>query len=90
MNRPNEPALERIGRKVALIILLICLFLMIAWALYRIFTLTPENRSQFLPIEQEIKIQRYCQERRIHPEVIEIETNGRMFYMMDGKRCEIK
>jgi len=89
LETPNEKTLERIGKRVALVILCIA-WCMICWMLFKVFTTEPTARPpRVLPEYQEIKIERYCQKHKIKPEVIEIKVNGRMFYMMDGKRREI-
>ena len=86
---PNEKTLERIGKRIALVILFIA-WCMICWMLFKVFTTEPTARPpRTLPEYQEIKIEKYCQTHKIKPEIIEIEVNGRMFYIMDGKRCEI-
>ena len=86
---PNEKTLERIGNRIALVTLFIA-WCMICWMLFKVFTTEPTARPPCaLTDYQEIKIERYCQKHKIKPDVIEIEANGRMFYMMDGKRCEI-
>ena len=48
-----------------------------------------ELRCKMLRAEN-VKIERYCLERNIRPEIIEILPNGRMFFDLNGKKCEIK
>ena len=72
---------------------LVLLFLGIALILFCMFMVweTAERPPQGLvPEYQRIKIEKYCAERKIRPSVIEILPNGRMFYDLNGKRCEIK
>ena len=71
---------------------LVLLFLGIALILFCMFMVweTAERPPQGLPNHQKVKIEKYCAERKIRPAVIEILPNGRMFYEMNGKRCEIK
>ena len=73
---------------------LVLLFLGIALILFCMFivwTTAERPHSQgVVPDYQKIKIERYCKERKIRPEIIEILPNGRMFFDLNGKRCEIK
>jgi len=68
---PDEKTLERIGKRIALVILFIA-WCMICWMLFKVFTAEPTARPP-----------------RTLPEYIEIHPNGRMLYMVNGKRCEI-
>ena len=78
---------ERVGKIAAGIIF----FLFFAFFVWWFFTPSPpDHPPRVLPDHQKIKIAKYCAERRIHPDVIEISSNGRMTYMLDGKLCEIK
>lgn len=79
---------ERVG-KIAAVIILFLAFLMITWMLYCVFTV-PKYSPGVLPEYQKIKIEKYCRERGVRPEVIEITSAGKMTYVLNGKRCEIK
>lgn len=79
--------MERVGKIIARI-LLVCMAILIGYMLYQIITIEPQEQT--LPMYQQIKIKRYCQERKIKPEVIEIHPNGRMFFWLNGRKCEIK
>jgi hypothetical protein len=58
--------------------------------LYRIFTL-PGHPPRGIPDYKKAKIEKYCKERGVRPRVVEINSNGRMFYWLDdGQKCEIK
>ena len=88
---PSEKTLERIGKRIALVILFIA-WCMICWMLFKVFTTEPTARPpRTLPEYQEIKIERYCQTHKIRPQVIEIDFGtGKMTYLLNGKTCEIK
>ncbi|MDP2218514.1 MAG: hypothetical protein Q8J68_14650 [Methanolobus sp.] len=86
----NEKTLEKIGKRLAIIVLFIA-WLMICWLLFKVFTTDPEDRPpRVLSEYQKVKIEKHCQDRKIRLEVIEIETDGRMTYLLNGQRCEIK
>ena len=78
----------RVGKIAAIIILAIALA-MIVFMVWKIVNL-PDHQEGTVPIYQRIKIEQYCVAHKIRPQVIEIESSGRMTYMLDGKRCEIK
>ena len=85
-----EKKAMRVGKVVAIIILFIALA-MIVTMVWKIVNLPePEHREGTVPTYERIKIEQYCVRHKIRPEVILIESNGRMTYMLDGKRCEIK
>ena len=89
MNLPDDESdIEKLGKIAALVILSAAL-IMISTMLYHIFTV-PERPPHALSDYRKAKIERYCMAKGVRPEIIEIEANGRMTYMMDGKRCEIK
>ena len=77
---------ERIG-KIAALIILAGAFCMIAWMLYLVFA-SPVDRppSKF----RRISIERSLNNMDIRPESVEIHPDGRLYYVLNGKRYEIK
>ena len=77
---------ERVG-KIAALIILAGAFCLIAWLLYRVF-IAPVDRppSKF----RRIAIERSDTSTDIRPESVEIHPDGRLYYIMAGKRYEIK
>ena len=89
MNLPDdEKYIEKIGKMIALFILIAASFI-ICSMLYTALT-TEEHPPHALSDYHKAKIERYCMERGVRPEVIEIESSGRMTYMLNGQRCEIR
>ena len=89
MNLPDDESdIEKLGKMIALFILIAASFI-ICSMLYTALT-TEEHPPHALNDYRKAKIARYCMEKGVRPEVIEIETSGRMTYIMNGKRCEIK
>ena len=78
----------RVGKIAAIIILAIALAMIVSMV-WRIANL-PEHREDIVPEYQKVKIEKYMVKHRIRPSVIEIESSGKMTYILDGKRCEIK
>lgn len=74
--------------KIVVTILLILCFFVVGKMLWKV--LTTERPTEKLPVWQELKIKEYQKKHKIHPQVIEIHDNGRMFYELNGRRCEIK
>ena len=59
---PSEKTLERIGKRIALVILFIA-WCMICWMLFKVFTTEPTARPpRTLPEYQEIKIEMNTEE----------------------------
>ena len=89
MNLPDDESdIEKLGKMIALFILIAASFI-ICSMLYTALT-TEEHPPHALNDYRKVKIARYCMEKGVRPEVIEIEANGRMFYDLNGARCEIR
>jgi hypothetical protein len=80
---------ESVGKKAALVILFFALCL-IVWAFYKIFSTEPNAGNIALDKYHKVKIERYCQAHKVRPEVVVIESSGRMTYDLNGQRAEIR
>ncbi len=76
---------ERIGNGIAAIIL-VCAFCLIAWMLIKVFTAEKPIPTKF----RQIVIERSLTTLGVRPESVEIYPDGRLFYILAGKRYEIK
>ncbi len=82
--------LKKIGQVFAILVFLAATIL-IAYLIFLCIVAGDGKTPRGLPTYQKIKIERYCKDRGIRPQVIEIYANGRMFYLLDnGRRAEIK
>ena len=86
---PNEKILERIGKRIALIILFIA-WCMICWMLFKIFTTEPTAcPPRVLSATEKIRYERLLQKHGLAGQVsvVEVMPDGTMYFMRDGKRC---
>ncbi len=81
--------LDQLGKRIVVVLLVLAL-IVIGIMIYKVFTLMPVDRTPVLSDLQKVKIERYCKEKKVRPQVILIRWDGRMFYKMDGKTCEIQ
>jgi hypothetical protein len=87
-NPELEEQTEAMGKKIMGVILFLAA-IVIGMMVYRILTTPPAEKPRITTPYQEAVIREYCKTRKVKPAVIEIHYSGRMFYELDGKRCEI-
>jgi len=76
----------RVGKGAAIVILILA-FCLITWMLYQVFTAPvdpPPSKFRMISIERALG------NMDIRPESVEIHPNGRLYYVMAGKRYEIE
>lgn len=88
----DEEVLERIGKRVALVILG-CAFLMISWMLFKIFTTATDDRPpRILPKNEKVRVERLLKKHGLldGATIIEVADDGSYWFERGGRRCQLK
>jgi len=89
MTGHNEDYCIKVGQSICMFILCVAA-LVVACLTYNAVN-RPLLQDGRVPSYQRARIESYCLLHKVRPSVVEINQNGRMFYLLDnGKRVEIR